>query len=131
MNREFGALGFLSYLYYLLYELLSPFVEIFGLFATVLACLFGYLNVPLMIGFYLLYAFYGTALTVTAFFQRIYMQGSSLSLRDIGPALVLCFAEGILFHFFLTYIRTTAFIGYRKRKLQWGQIKREKQQMHS
>lgn len=128
LNREFGALGFLSYLYYLLYELLSPFVEIFGLFATVLACVFGYLNVPLMVGFYLLYAFYGAALTVTAFFQRIYMQGATLSRREVGHALVLCLAEGILFHFFLTYIRATAFIGYQKRKLQWGQIKRAKQQ---
>lgn len=50
---------------------------------------------------------------------------SAAGFRRQHPAIL------ILFHFFLTYIRATAFIGYRKRKLQWGQIKREKQQMHS
>lgn len=129
LNRAFGPLGFLSYLYYLLYELLSPFVEIFGLFATILACAFGYLNVPMMIRFYLLYIFYGAILTITAFFQQTFIQKTALSGRDILRALVLCLAETVLFHFFLTYIRATAFIGYRKRKLQWGHIKREKQQV--
>lgn len=126
-NRQYGMVGTVSYLYYLVYELLSPFVEVFGLIVTLLACAFGYLDFPLMISFYLLYAVFGSVLTLTAFFQRVYTQGKSLSCKDVARALLLCLAENILFHFFLAYIRSTAFIGYRQKRLQWGEIQRKKQ----
>lgn len=125
-NHHFGVLGTISYLYYLLYELLSPQIEIFGLFATVLATLAGYLNVPFMIGFYLLYSFYGAILTITAFFQRIYTQKLKVSRYDMVKAVLMCFIENIFFHFYLELVRATAFIGYRNTKLQWGQIKRSR-----
>lgn len=125
-RQQFGLVGTVSYLYYLLYELLSPVIEVFGVAVTVLAAFFGYLNIPFMIGFYLLYAFYGAILTITAFFQRIYTQNLKISRSDTAKAVLLCFLENIFFHFFLAFVRTTAFVGYRKRKLQWGSIKREK-----
>ncbi len=126
MKRQFGMIGSVSYLYYLLYELLSPIVVVFGIFVTVLAGVSGYLNIGFMIEFYLLYAAYGALLTITAFFQRIYTQKLTISRPDMLKAVLMCFLENICFHFFLAWIRVTAFVGYRKKKLQWGQIKREK-----
>lgn len=126
MKKQFGLIGSVSFLYYLLFELLSPVIEVFGLFVTMLAAVVGYLNIPFMIGFYLLYALYGAILTITAFFQRIYTQKLTISKSDIVKAVAMCLIENIFFHFFLSFIRVTAFIGYRKRKLQWGQIKRER-----
>lgn len=126
MKTRYGLIGSVSYLYYLVYELLSPFIEVFGLFVTVLAAIMGYLSVPFMIGFYLLYAAYGTILTITAFFQRVYTQKLKVSRTDMLRAVILCFMENIFFHFFLSFVRVTAFAGYRRKKLQWGSIKREK-----
>ena len=126
MKTRYGLIGSVSYLYYLVYELLSPFIEVFGLLVTFLAAAMGYLSVPFMIGFYLLYAAYGSILTITAFFQRVYTQKLKVSRTDMVRAVILCFMENIFFHFFLSFVRVTAFAGYRRKKLQWGSIKREK-----
>lgn len=126
LRPRFGLVGSVSYLYYLLYELFSPQIEIFGIFTMVLAFLIGQLNVKFMVQFYLLYAVYGAILTMTAFFQRIYTQNLKISRGDIAKACVMCLAENLFFRFFLDFVRATAFVGYRKRKGEWGRIKRQK-----
>ena len=126
LRPRFGLVGSVSYLYYLLYELFSPQIELFGLAAMILAGCMGLLNISFMIQFYLLYAVYGAILTMTAFFQRIYTQNLRISVGDIIKACVMCLVENIFFRFFLDFVRATSFIGYKKRKNQWGQIKRQK-----
>lgn len=124
MNPRFGLVGSVSYLYYLLYELFSPQIELFGLFTIALAALVGELNAAFMLRFYVLYAVYGAILTMTAFFQRIYTQNLRISRGDILKACLMCLVENLFFRFFLDFARATAFIGYKKKKNQWGQIKR-------
>lgn len=121
---RFGLVSFISYLYYLLYELLSPLIEVFGILVTVLAGCFGLLNIPFMISFFLLYAVYGSALTLTAFFQRIYTQGLKIHFVDALKAICMCFLEAVFFRYILAFVRVTAFIGYHRRKSQWGDIVR-------
>ena len=53
-NPKYGAVGFISYTYFLLYELLSPFIEVFGVFTMVAAFLLDLLNLPFMILFMLI-----------------------------------------------------------------------------
>lgn len=127
-NFRFGLVSFVSYLYYLLFELLSPAVEVFGVLTMVLASFFGLLNAPFMFRFFLLYSIYGSVLTMTAFFQRIYTQGLKISGSDIAKAIFMCLLEGIFFHYVMAFVRVTAFFGYKKRKKEWGSIKRTKQQ---
>lgn len=123
---EFGLVGYLSYAYYLFYELLSPFIELFGL-ATILAAYFvNLINVPFMIMFFLIYAVYGAVLTITAFFARIYTQNITLSVSDIVKAVFMCVAESVFFRFIQAFTRMTAFWGYKRKKNTWGQIKRQK-----
>lgn len=124
LSPRFGLVGSVSYLYYLLYELFSPQIEIFGLIVTMIAGFTGLLNWPFMIGFFLLYAVYGSLLTITAFFQRIYTQNLRISKKDTVKACFICFVENVFFRFFLDFARATAFLGYKKKKNQWGQIKR-------
>lgn len=127
LNMHYGLLGTVSYMYYLIYELCSPVIELFGLFTVILAAVLGRLNVGFMLKLYLLYAVYGAILTMTAFFQRIYSQKVRISAGDVFKACVMCVVENVFFRLILDFIRTTAFIGYRKRKLAWGKIKRTKQ----
>lgn len=127
MNTRFGLVSFLSYMYYLFYELLSPFIEFIGLTAVVLSIIFGFINVSFMIFFFLFYALYGSLLTLTAFFQRVYAQDLKLGFTDLIKAIIMCFLENVFFRFLLTFARTTAFFHYKKRKREWGSIKREKQ----
>lgn len=120
LRLQYGLVGSVSYLYYLLYELLSPFIEVAGLGVTALSAAAGLLDVSFMIRFYLLFAVYGATLTITAFFQRIYTQNLRISRQDVLRACVMCLIENVFFRFVFDFIRLTAFIGYRKKKNVWG-----------
>lgn len=126
-NLRFGLVSFISYLYYLLYELVSPAIEVLGVLVTALAGAMGLLNGPFMLQLFLLYALYGAALTITAFFQRIYTQGLRLHAVDVGKAVIMCVLEAVFFRYVLAFVRVTSFFGYRKKKSQWGSIRRVRQ----
>jgi len=125
-NHRFGAVSFVSYLYFLIYELLSPFIEVFGVFTMVLAWWCDLINVPFMLLFFLIYAVFGGVLTLTAFFSRIYTADLTLSFGDGLKAVCLCLFELVFLRFILAWVRCTAFIGYKKKKLSWGRIERRK-----
>ena len=125
-NHRFGAVSFISYLYFLIYELLSPFIEIFGVFTMALAWCFDLINVPFMLLFFLIYAVFGAILTLTAFFSRIYTADLTVSFGDVVKAVCLCLFELVVLRFLLAWVRSTAFIGYKKNKLNWGRIERHK-----
>ena len=125
-NYRFGAVSYVSYIYFLIYELLSPFIEVFGVFTMVLAWWCDLINVPFMLLFFLIYAVFGGVLTLTAFFSRIYTADLSVSFRDGVKAVCLCLFELGLLRFILAWVRCTAFVGYKKKKLSWGRIERRK-----
>ncbi|HSK68827.1 MAG TPA: glycosyltransferase [Candidatus Limnocylindria bacterium] len=124
-STRFGLTGLVSYAYYLLYELLSPVVEIFGLLVLAVMSALGILNPIFALQMFVVYTLYGAVMTMTAFFQRIYTQNLRLRLRDVLYAMAACVLESVFFRYVLAYVRATAFISYRKRKRQWGVIRRE------
>lgn len=99
---RYGMAGTVSYLYYLLYELFSPQIELLGLLMVVLAGGMGLLNVPFMVNLFLLFGLYGSTLTMTAFFQRIYTQNLRIRPSDVLKACLACLAENIFSAFFWT-----------------------------
>lgn len=92
----------------------------------VLAWWFDLINVPFMLLFFLIYAVFGSVLTLTAFSSRIYTADLTLSFGDGLKAVCLCLFELVFLRFILAWVRCTAFIGYRKKKLSWGRIERRK-----
>ena len=125
-NPKFGLTSFVSYFYFLIYELLSPFIEIFGIATMILAFLVDLINVPFMLIFFAIYAIFGSVMTMTAFFARTQTIDLKLTFRDVLKALLLCTIEICGLRFIMAWVRATAFIGYKKRKLQWGRIQRQK-----
>lgn len=121
-----GPVSFISYAYFFIYEFLSPFIEAFGILVTVLALSVKLVNLRFILGFTLLYSLFGAVLSLVSFFARTQTSEVSLSARDVGKALLMCLFEITAMHFVLTYTRATAFIGYRKKRLQWGRIERKK-----
>lgn len=67
-NPKYGAVSFISYFYFLLYELFSPYIEVFGVLTTLLAFAVDLINVPLLILFFGIYVVYTALLSLTAFF---------------------------------------------------------------
>lgn len=125
-NLKYGAVGLISYVYFLLYELLSPYIEVFGLLTMAAAFWLDLLNLPFMVLFLLTYALYSSILTLTAFFSRIQTIDLTLQLRDSAKAVVLCFFEVTCLRFIMAFVRLMAFWGYKRKKLEWGKIERKK-----
>ncbi len=125
-NTSFGVVSFVSYLYFLLYELFSPYIELFGLASMVVAAFFDRINVPFMLLFMGIYAVFGAVLSLTAFFARIYTIDLTTSFGDIVKAVLLCLFEVTLLRFAMTWTRATALLGYKKKKHVWGKIERKK-----
>jgi cellulose synthase/poly-beta-1,6-N-acetylglucosamine synthase-like glycosyltransferase len=123
-NVEYGAVSFASYTYFLLYELLSPFIELFGILTMGLAYVLDLVNIPFMVMFFLIYASFGAILTLTAFFTRIHTQNYKIRFSDVLKAVLLCFFENAGLRFFIAIVRMTAFIGYKEKKLQWDKFER-------
>ena len=125
-NPQYGAVGLLSYLYFLFYELLSPFIELLGVLTMVLSVMMDMLNVKFMLVFLACYALYGILLTLTAYFSRIYTIDQRLSFRELILAITACFFETTFLRFYLAFVRVTVFVGYKKNKLNWGKLERKK-----
>lgn len=126
INPKYGPVSFVSYLYFLFYELLSPFIEIFGVLTMIIAFALDLLNVPFMLLFFMIYAIFSCVLTMTAFFARIQTIDLKISFSDVIKAMGLCFFEISALRFVMAFVRATAFIGYKKKKLNWGRIERKK-----
>ena len=117
--------SFVSYFYFLIYELLSPYIEVFGTLTMALAAALDFLNVPFMLLYLGLYIAYSSILSLTAFLARVHTIDLRLSAMDVLKAVGLCALELSCLRYVLAWVRMTSLIGYRKKKLNWGQIERK------
>ncbi len=124
-NPRYGLVSFVSYMYFLIYELLSPYIEVLGVLTMVVAMLLDFLNVPFMLLYLGIYVAYSSILSLTAFFARIHTIDRRLSFTDVLKAIGLCAAEVSCLRFILAWVRMTSLIGYRKKKTDWGEIERQ------
>ena len=125
-NPKYGLVGTISYIYFLIYELFSPYIEVFGVVTMVLASFVDLLNIPFMILFMLIYIVYSAILSLTAFFARIHTIDLKLKFTDVLKAILLCILEVSCLRFMLAFVRAKALIGYKKKKHSWGRIERKK-----
>ena len=128
-NPKYGAVSFISYFYFLIYELFSPYIEVFGVFTTLLAFAVDLINVPFMILFFGIYVAYTAILSLTAFFARIHTIDLKLYPSDVLKAVGLCAVEVSFLRFVMAWVRMTALIGYRRNKHTWGRIECQKIQI--
>lgn len=125
MLSHVNLIGVGSYLYYLLYELLSPFIELLGILVTCIAYMFGLLNLKYMIIFFLTYALFGSMLTVISFLARNFLSDIRIGLGDAVKAFLLCIPENIFLRFLLAWTRLFSILFYRGKKTNWGSIQRQ------
>lgn len=113
-----------SYLYYLFYELLSPAIELLGILVTLLAYSFGLLNVKYMLTLLVVYAVFGSMLTLISFLTRNFLSDVRIRKRDVLKAVLICVPENLCLRFLLEWTRLFSILFYHGKKTRWGQIKR-------
>lgn len=124
MSRHMGLITLPSYLYYLFYELLSPVIELLGILITILAYVFGLLNLKYMLILFLVYALFGSMLTLISFLARNFLSDIHVRKRDILKAVLICVPENVFLRFILAWTRLLSILFYRGKKTRWGKIKR-------
>lgn len=126
-REKYGMVSLVSYMYFLIYELLSPLIELAGIAVIILSAVLGLLNIRFMILFFLLYALYTVIVTLTAFFARIQTIDLKVSSQDLLRVMALCVLEVTVLRFVLSIVRLTALLGYKTGEATWGSISRYKQ----
>ena len=125
-NPRYGMVGFISYFYFLIYELLSPYIEVFGTVTMALALWMDFLNIRFMVLYLGIYVLYSSILSLTAFFTRIHTIDLTLTFRDVLKAIGLCGVEVFGLRFILAWVRMNALLGGKKKQRGWGQIERKR-----
>lgn len=126
LKPEYGVVGSLAYLYFFIYELMSPYIEVGGIFITILMYFLNLINMKFMISFYLFYTALGVLITIVDFFTTIYINELNFNIKKVIKAFLLCFFEVGFLRLVLACVRFTSLIGYRKNKYKWGKIQRKK-----
>lgn len=126
LNPRYGPVSFISYTYFLLYEFLSPYIEVFGLLSVVAAYLLDMLNIRFALLFLAIYAAFGSVMSLTSFFARTQTLDLKISFGDVLKAIGLCVFEVTILRFILAFTRFFSLFGYRRNKRAWGKIKRQK-----
>lgn len=124
-NPLYGLVGLVTYMYFLIFELLSPYIEVFGVLITIAAYFMEYLNLPFMLLYSGIYIVYSSLMSLTAFFARIHTTDMKLSLRDAAKAIVLCAFEVSVLRFIMAWVRMMALVGYKKKKHAWEHLERK------
>lgn len=125
-NLHYGLVSFVSYTYFLIYELFSPFIELLGIIVTLLAVVFKFVNVPFMIMFFGIYAVFGAIMSLTAFFSRVQTRDLRISTSDMFRAVMLSIVEITVLRFIMAATRMFAMVGYKRNERRWDKIARTK-----
>ncbi|MDI9468735.1 MAG: glycosyltransferase [Bacillota bacterium] len=124
LSKHPGLITSGSYIYYLLYELLSPFIELVGILTTVLAYFFDLIAFEYMLMLFLTYALFGASLTIISFTTRNYLSEVPVKFGDVVKAFLLCIPENVLLRHVFVWTRLFSILFYRGKKTKWGKIKR-------
>ena len=125
-NVKYGVVGLFSYIYFLVYELLSPYIELLGILTMFIATYFNLINFSFMITFFAFYTIYACIMSLTAFFARAQTTDLKISFSDVIKALFLCLFEVSFLRILLSLVRAFSLISYKRNKRHWGKIERKK-----
>ncbi|WP_242942129.1 glycosyltransferase family 2 protein [Provencibacterium massiliense] len=124
LNPKFGPVGTFSFLYYILFELLSPLIQVVGLAFVGVAYYLGMVNVPFMLAYYLWSLLFGAVLSIAAFFTRVFTFRTKLPKGDYLKAVLVCILENFGYRQLIALFSLSGIIGYRKYSKNWGRIQR-------
>lgn len=125
INPRYGRIGLVVLPYYLVFELLSPLVEILGLVSIVVAAILGMLAVHLAVLFALVALGYGLLLSIVAIVVDEVSYDSYKSWRDIFSLLSAAVLENIGFRQLHALWRLHGvWQGLRMANAEWGEMPR-------
>lgn len=124
LNLKYGFVGCVSYLYYWIYELVSPITEIVGFIFIIISALLELINFRFMLLYTFIYIIFCTMFSAVSFFTRTYTMMNKITIKDSMKVILYSFIENFGFRQIINFYRLLAFFNYKSNK--WGKINRVK-----
>lgn len=124
MNPTYGIVGVFSFLYYVIYELFSCVIEVFGLLFMFIAYEYGYMNMDFFITFFLIYFMYTSVVSIASIILEGYMFDTMLTLKTKVKLILFSFIEPFGYRQLCSFFRILGIFKFRSRKHAWDKIGR-------
>jgi cellulose synthase/poly-beta-1,6-N-acetylglucosamine synthase-like glycosyltransferase len=123
LNTQFGTVGLLGMPYYLFFEILGPFMEMFSYFVILGAFGLGFLEVETLFLFLLLSVGYATFLNILAILIEE-LHYNTYTLKELLNLIVVGFLDNLGYRQMSMFIRVVATFDWLSRTKAWGAISR-------
>lgn len=124
-NPSYGTIGLVSFPYFLIFEYLTPFLEILGIVTLGLSYILNIINLKFFVLYLLVYIGYNIVISIISIITDLYIFGIESSRGILGRMLVLSVLEGFGFRQLMSLFRIgNIFKG--KKDAQWGEMERVK-----
>lgn len=127
LNPKYGLVGIFSFLYFVVYEMFSCIIDVFGLIIILISYFSGLLSLKFLVTFLFIYIFYSVIISLTSIILENYMFKYIFNLSTLLKLMFFATLESFGYRQLCSWYRIIGFIGYRKRKYQWSKISRKKQ----
>lgn len=126
LNPRYGSVGLVGFPFFILFELLSPVIELGGYVIFVLSLILGILNTPFVIAFLASAVLLGILLSTSAIFLEEISFHKYPDLRDV--LVLFCFAvlENFGYRQLTVWWRLRGLIGSVFGRRGWGKARRER-----
>lgn len=125
LNPRYGVTGLVVFPYYVFVELLAPVVEAAGLAGLVLGLLFGLINWPFALLFFLTAYGLGTALTAFTLVLEDISFHRYATFRDRMKLFMWALAENLGYRQLTVYWRLRGLWKFMRGRKDWGEMKRK------
>lgn len=121
---SYGAVGMVAYPYFVLFEYITPILEILGIVTVTLSFYFEIINVEFMIFYLVLHMLFNIVASWVAIIFCNYLFKDSLSLKGLFKLIFVSIFESIGYRQMCSLFRLGAIFGTRKGKQKWGNMER-------
>lgn len=127
LNLKYGLVGVFSFLYFVIFEMLSCIIDVFGLLLIVVSYFLGFLNIDFLFTFLIVYIGYGVVISIASIILESYSFKNTLNFKSIFVYTIFSVLESFGYRQICGWFRLSGFFGYKKRKHQWSKISRKSQ----
>ena len=121
-NPRFGVIGTLALPYFLLFEMMGPFIEVLGYLSVIAAYFLGILNKEFFLLFLLVAVFYGVFLSIAAVLLEEISFRRYPGWEDLARLIWYSIWENLGFRQLLALFKVKAFFDFIARRRRWGDM---------
>lgn len=123
-NPKYGLIGLYMFPYIIFYEMLNPLFMLLGWFVMIWTILDNTINFPYVIYVFILYFIFGVFLSISNFWDKIYMKRDTISLKKMWIAFYTAIIDSLFFRLYISVLSILALFKLKSIGKKWESPKR-------